>query len=194
MKNWRPISLLNADYKILAKALAIRMQKVIPYIINHDQEGCIKKRSTFSNIRSIMDIIDYINENKATGIITFIDYEKAFDTVNWQFLHDCLNTLNFGDKFINNIRTLYQNIETCITNNGYSSQIFNPTRGIHQGCPVSAMLFIMVVEIMANAIRTNIRIDGIKIGNIEFKIGQYADDTSLFLNDQTIPILSPHPI
>jgi hypothetical protein len=184
LKNWRPISLLNADYKILAKALALRMQRVIPYLINQDQAGCIKNRSTFGNLRSIIDIINYVNNNKNTGIITFIDYEKAFDTVNWTFMYDCLKHLNFGDNFINKIKVLYNNIETCVTNNGNSSQFFHPTRGIRQGCPVSALLFIMVVEILANAIRNNPRINGIKIGNDEWKIGQYADDTSLFLNDE----------
>jgi hypothetical protein len=88
LKNWRPISLLNADYKILSKVLAMRIQKVIPYLINYDQSGCIKNRSTFTNIRSIFDVINYVNEQKTTGIISFIDYEKAFDTVNLNFLNE----------------------------------------------------------------------------------------------------------
>jgi hypothetical protein len=117
LKNWRPISLLNADYKILAKVLAMRMQTVIPYLINQDQSGCIKNRSTFGNIRSIYDMINYINENNTAGIIAFIDYEKAFDTVNCDFLLDCLKMLKFGENFIKHIKTLYNNIETCVTNN-----------------------------------------------------------------------------
>jgi exonuclease III len=184
LKNWRPISLLNTDYKILAKALAIRIQSVIPYIINHDQSGCIKNRSTFGNIRSIYDVINYINENKRDGIITFVDYEKAFDTVSWKFLFDCLKAYNFGDNFINAIKTLYNNVETCVTNNGHSSQFFKPSRGIRQGCPISALLFLLVAETLANAIRRDPNIHGIRIGTNEWKIGQYADDTSLFLNDE----------
>jgi hypothetical protein len=184
LKNWRPISLLNADYKILAKVLAMRIQKVIPYLINHDQSGCIKNRSTFTNIRSIYDVINYINENKRTGIITFIDYEKAFDTVNWKFLYKCLKAFNFGDKYIAAIKTLYNNIETSVSNNGYSSQFFKPSRGIRQGCPLSALLFIFVVETLANSIRKNPRIQGIKIGDTMWKISQYADDTTFFLNDE----------
>jgi hypothetical protein len=132
LKNWRPISLLNADYKILAKTLAMRLQTVIPYIINHDQAGCIKNRSTFGNIRSIYDVINYINDTQTTGIITFVDYEKAFDTVSWKFLFDCLKTYNFGTNYINAIKTLYNSIETCVTNNGHISQFFKPSRGIRQ--------------------------------------------------------------
>ena len=184
LKNWRPISLLNADYKILAKTLAMRLQTVIPYLINHDQAGCIKDRSTFGNIRSIYDVINFINDTKTTGIITFVDYEKAFDTVSWKFLLDCLKTYNFGDNYINAIKTLYNGIETCVTNNGHISQFFKPSRGIRQGCPISALLFILVVETLANTIRRNRKIKGIKIGKNEWKISQYADDTCLFLKDE----------
>ena len=184
LKNWRPISLLNSDYKILAKLFANRLLQVIPYIISHDQSGCIKNRSTFDNIRSLTDIISFINENNKTGVIAFVDYEKAFDTVSWPFLYKCLQTFNFGDNFISYIKTLYNDIQTCVTNNGYSSRFFKPSRGIRQGCPISAMLFVLVVEILANAIRKNPRIIGITIKGMQWKIGQYADDTCLFMNDE----------
>ena len=75
------------------------MQRVIQYLVNHDQSGCIKNRSTSANIRSILDITNYLNEKAHTGIIAFIDYEKAFNTVNWNFVFDCLKTLNFGENF-----------------------------------------------------------------------------------------------
>ena len=71
------------DYKILTKVLAKRLQSVLPDIINQDQAGCIKGRSTFNNIRSTIDIINYVNDNNLTGYLAFIDYKKAFDTVKW---------------------------------------------------------------------------------------------------------------
>ena len=80
-------------------------------------------------------MINYINENNTTGIITFVDYEKAFDTVNWNFLYDCMETMNFGKSLIGAIRTLYKNIETCVTNNGYSSSFFKPTRASGKAAP-----------------------------------------------------------
>jgi hypothetical protein len=83
IKNWRPISLLNTDYKLFAKILATRLQKVLDSIISFDQSGCIKGRSTFSNMRSTIDIINYANENHLPGILAFRDLEKAFDTVKW---------------------------------------------------------------------------------------------------------------
>ena len=79
---------------------------------------------------------------------------------------------------------MYNDIETCVMNNGHASPFFKPTRGIRQGCPVSANIFILIVEILACAIRNNPRIAGILIQNQEFKISQYADDTCLYLSDQ----------
>jgi hypothetical protein len=184
LKNWRPLSLLNTDYKILAKALAARLQSTIGQIVSTDQSGCIKGRSTFSNIRSTLDIISYTEEQNLPGILTFVDYEKAFDTVNHNFMMKCLENMNFGQYFRHCIETLYEKIETCVTNNGHFSEFFKPTRGIRQGCPISANIFILIVEHLANVIRSNPNIKGIRINGIEYKISQYADDTCLYLSDQ----------
>ena len=75
------------NYKILAKAIATRLQKVLPYLISNDQTGCLKGRSIYANIRSTIDVINYVNEYNTPGIIAYIDFEKAFDTVNWQFMY-----------------------------------------------------------------------------------------------------------
>jgi hypothetical protein len=93
LKNWRPISLLNSDYKILAKVFATRLQSIIKQIVSPDQSGCIKGRSTFSNIRSTMDMITHTKEMSIPGILMFVDYEKAFDTVNHSFMTKCLKQI-----------------------------------------------------------------------------------------------------
>ena len=82
LENWRPLTLLNTDYKILAKALANRLQKVLDKLISHDQCGGLKGRSTFSTIRSTLDIINFTNSNQKTGYAIFLDYHKAFDSMN----------------------------------------------------------------------------------------------------------------
>ena len=81
IKNWRPLSLLNTDYKIYAKVLATRLQETLDMLISYDQSGCIKGRSTFSNLRSTFDVITFTNENDIPGNLAFIDFEKAFHTV-----------------------------------------------------------------------------------------------------------------
>jgi hypothetical protein len=184
LENWRPLTLLNTDYKILAKALANRLQNVLDKLISYDQCGGLKGRSTFSNIRSTLDIINYTNSNQKPGYAIFLDYHKAFDSINWNFIYNILKNMNFGETYISYIKTLYQDIQTAIINNGNLSEFFSPTRGIRQGCPMSGNLFVLVVEILACAIRDNPKIRGIKIGTTEFKISQYADDTCIFVEDQ----------
>ena len=92
LSNWRPISVLNTDYKILTKLYALRLQTVLGDIINPDQVGYLKGRFIGENIRTIKDIMDYTQHFKISGLIALIDFQKAFDTVSWSFLIKCLNS------------------------------------------------------------------------------------------------------
>ena len=185
LKNWHPIALLNTDYKIIAKLLAKRLQAVLPLIISDDQSGYLEGRNISNNLRNILDIIDFTKTYNLNGMIIFVDFEKAFDTVCWDFLQRCLEVFNFGPFFRHCVRTLYiTNISTCVTNNGHSSSFFNPERGIRQGCPLSALLFLLVVEVLSTTIKKDQNVKGINIGNKQFKITQLADDTTLFLADE----------
>ena len=84
----RPISLLNTDYKVLTKVMiAKRLKKVLPKIINPDQTGCIKNRYIGENVRFISDVMNYTDENKIPRIAVFIDFRKAFDTIEWDFIN-----------------------------------------------------------------------------------------------------------
>ena len=181
IKNWRPISLLNCDYKIAAKAIANRFKQVIPNIINYDQSGFLKGRFIGENIRLIDGIIKYTAAKNIPGLLLFLDFEKAFDTVEWSFLPKTLQCYNFWQSAIN-WKLFYHNTESCILNNGWSSNFFKLERGVRQGCPLSPYLFILCVEILAETIRQNKNIKGIKINEQEVKISQYADDTTLILD------------
>ncbi len=183
LSNWRPISLLNADYKILAKALANRLQGVISNIINPDQTGYIKKRYIGDNIRTISDIIDYCNNTGKLGIVALLDFQKAFDSISWSFLEKTLQAFSFGNTFKKWCQTLYCNSVSCVTNNGNSTAFFPLGRGVRQGCPLSPLLFILAVEILACKLRSDQNVRGITINEEIFKISQLADDTTLFLND-----------
>ena len=189
LKNWRPLTLLNTDYKIFAKVMATRLQNVLPNLISNDQNGCMKNRSTFSNIRSTIDVVTHFNENNLHGILTYIDFHKAFDTVSWQFMQQVMDFMNFGKYFRECVKIMYNDIESGIMNNGHASTFFKPSRGIRQGCPISANIFILIVEILAHSIRNDPRIHGIKIDGKVYKVSQYADDTCLFIeNEQAFKI------
>jgi hypothetical protein len=183
LKNWRPISLLNTDYKIITKVLANRIKKVLPTVINPDQVAYLKERFIGQNIRTILDIMGYTKLMNKKGIIAFLDFEKAFDTIQWNVIYDALKTFNIGQQFINWVHIIYNESEACVTNNGYSSPFFTLERGVRQGCPLSPYLFIMVVELLANKIRNSNSIKGIKIGTTEIKLVQMADDTTVFVED-----------
>ena len=183
LKNWRPISLLNSDYKILTQVLSIRLQKVLSSIISLDQSGYLKNRFIGLNIRTIMDIISDVQENDSQGLLAFLDFEKAFDKIKWSFMHKCLEKCGFGQYFKKWIKVLYTGIESCVINNGVTSEYFSPSCGIRQGCPLSALLFIIAVETLSIALKSNKNIHGIVVNQSEFKITQLADDTTLLLND-----------
>ena len=186
IKNWRPISLLNCDYKIAAKAIANRFKHVLPNLIDSDQTGFLKGRFIGENIRLIDGIIKYAAAKNIPGLLLFLDFEKAFDTVEWPFLQKTLQHYNFGPSAMNWIRLFYHNTESCILNNGWSGSFFKLERGVRQGCPLSPYLFILCVEILAEAIRKNESIEGITINEQEIKISQYADDTTLILDGSTV--------
>ncbi len=187
LKNYRPISLSTADYKILAFVLANRLQCVLNKIISTTQGAYIKKRFIGCNIRLIEDLIDYAGIINDESMIMFLDFEKAFDTVEWEFMFEVLKKFNFGEVFIKWIKTLYASARSKVKNNGWISQDIIIERGIRQGCPVSALLFIIVSEILAINIKNNEDIKGIKVEtnseNVELKISQYADDGHIFLSD-----------
>ena len=183
IKNWRPLSLLNVDYKIVSKVVANRMQNVLPKLIHYNQSGFIKDRFIGDTIRTILDIIDYTDKYNKQGLLMMIDFEKAYDSVEWPFLFKVLEQCNFGPTFIKWIKTLYTGIESCVSNGGNSSSYFKVTKGMRQGDPLSSYLFVLVVEMLAIAIRNNTKIHGLEIANHNIKILQYADDTTAVLSD-----------
>ena len=181
--NWRPISLLNVDYKVAAKCIANRIKNVINSIIHVDQTGFIKGRYIGENIRTILDLIDHCNDNAIPAFILFLDFQKAFDSVGWYFIDKSLAAFNFGDDLRRWIKVLYSNSTACILNNGISTGFFDIRKGVRQGCPLSPYLFIICVEFLAIKLRDNSDFQGISINNFEFKLTQYADDTTIFLDN-----------
>ncbi len=185
LKNWRPISLLNVDYKIISKCLASRLKHCMPTLVHHNQVGYIQNRNITDNIRALADILECTKRQNRAGILLCIDFEKAFDSLEWNFLHGVLEKMNFGSKFIRWVKILYSGISSCVANNGHTTSYFKVERGVRQGDPLSPYLFTLAVEIMAEAIRKNEHITGIKLGQHEDKLLQYADDTTGILADVT---------
>ena len=177
LKNWRPLSLLNSDYKILAKTIANRIKPSLENIIHHDQTGFLQNRYIGENIVKALDLIQIAEEEDIEAFLMFIDFEKAYDHIEWPFLYKTLELFGFDQNLINWVKILYSDITSCVTNNGWKSDFFQLTRGVRQGCPLSSYLFILCTEILSISIRSNPDIHGIEHNGTEHKLSQFADDT-----------------
>lgn len=155
--------MLNVDTKIIAYSLAQRLKPVLHKIIHSDQSGYVKNRFIGFNIRQIQDIIDYSDKFNVDGAILFLDFSKAFDSLEWEFMFSAFRKFDLQNSIINWIQTLYTNIKGCVINNGWISAPFGIHRGIRQGCPVSAIIFVMAVEILACRLRQYNNIKGMQI-------------------------------
>ena len=182
IKNWRPISLLNVDLKILSKTLAERLKTVLPKLIHTDQRGCIKGRYAGENIRLVEDIVETSDDE---SVILLLDQEKAFDRIEWNWIFKVLEKMNFGETFVSWLKTIYKHAKTSIITNGTQSEYFPISRGIRQGDALSALLFIIQIEPLAQKIRKSDALSGIGINfdnnSHELRLAQYVDDTCIFL-------------
>ena len=177
--NWRPISLLNADYKIFAKCIANKISPFLPFVVSSDQTANIKGRKIAHNTRLLRDFVFLADSQSLDAFLISIDQMKAFDRVNWSFLGRILQKLNFPQLVINSVKTLYHNINSNVLINGFLSNTLYPTQGVRQGCPLSPLLYIIFSEAL-NAIivsRTDIR--GPDENGLVPLISQYADDTCI---------------
>ena len=127
--------------------------------------------------------MEFTAKENIPGLMLFIDFQKAFDSLEWDFLLSCLEAFNFGPDFICWVRTFHKNIQSCVINNGNTSDYFTLEYGVRQGDPLSPYLFILAVETLAIAVRQNTAIKGISTGQEETKLLQYADDMTAVLSD-----------
>ena len=113
LENWRPISLVNVDTKIMSKVIAARVKKVLPAVSFTTARLVMLKIVSLVKqyLRSIFDIMDFTAKENIPGLLLFIDFQKAFDSVEWEFLIESLEKFNFGRDFLQWVKTFYNNIQ-----------------------------------------------------------------------------------
>ena len=180
VRNWRPIILLNADYKLFSKILANRLKSILDTIIHTDQSGFMVGRSIAQNLKKICDTITYTQNHKIDALILSLDFEKAFDRLEYSSLYAALNAFGVPDSYIEMVRILFTDFRLCTVNGGYYSEWFTPTRGVFQGNCISPYAFISIIEILAINLRANRNIKGIRINDVINLLCQFADDMQIF--------------
>ena len=182
LKNWHPISLANVLYKLGSSVIASRLKSVLPHLISPSQTGFLQGRFIGESTRLVYDIMSYTENNNIDGLLMLIDFEKAFDSISWKFMYHTLYKFGFTQKFIKWIKLFNTNIKASILQFGFLSDFFSIERGCKQGDPLAPYLFLLCAQILCLLISQNRLIKGIIIGSTNFKITQFADDTTLILD------------
>ncbi|XP_071677232.1 uncharacterized protein [Lolium perenne] len=191
IRQFRPIALINVIFKFVAKAYAIRVSPIAHRIISRAQSAFIKGRHILEGIVSLQEIIHETKSRKLRGVFLKLDFEKAFDRVNWQFLREVLHRKGFDPGWVHRAMSLVSGGQTAITVNGEVGNYFRNGRGVRQGDPLSPLLFDFAVEALAAILQAASRaghIAGLVPHLVEGGIThlQYADDTIIMLQPDAL--------
>ncbi|MCO5603738.1 hypothetical protein L7F22_057890 [Adiantum nelumboides] len=146
IRNYRPLTMLNSVYKVMAKALALRIKYVVNQVVYPKQFGFVQGRSIHEAILNVITAIDWAAEQDQDYVMINMDLEKAYDRVSWDFILAVVDRLGFGNNFLGMVKTLFQNANASIQINGYISDNFQLARSIRQGCPLAPLLFAIATD------------------------------------------------
>ena len=155
-------------------------------IVGPDQTCGVRGRTISENLAGVQDLLEYVEREDIPLALLSLDQEKAFDHVDWGFLLRILETFNFGPQFRNWVRLFYTDIQSAVIINGWMSSFFNPTRGVRQGCPLSPLLYVLSIEVLAECIRASLNIQGVTIPHLVegCKCSGYADDNTVAITTE----------
>jgi len=190
MDEYRPISLIGSVYKIISKILAKRLQKILHKVIDIKHSTFVENRGLLDSVVVANEVVDEVKRKKENCIIVKVNFEKAYDSVKWDFLFYMMEKLGFCSKWIKWIRGCLQSSTISVLVNDSPTEEFKPEKGLRQGDPLAPFLFLLVVEGLAGAVRqveSKGLFKGIKVGRKEISITmlQFADDTLFFCKETT---------
>ena len=186
IRNYRPITLLNVDYKILTKILADKLKIVCEATISAPQKGFVPGRQITDLTRQMYLLQDYVEAQNQEALLVMLDMEKAFDRCSWEFLKKSMRTMGIGENMMKWIEMIYSEDTPPCRNlkiNGFKGESFKLGSGVAQGCPLSPLLFLFIGEPLTRAIEADEELEGITIGDYEHRVSQFADDTAAYLKD-----------
>ena len=188
LKDLRPISLVGGLYKILSKVLATRIKRVMVTIISQSQSTCVEGRQILDVVLIANEVVDSILRIKECGLVCKLDIEKAYDSINWDFVFQVMDRMGFGNRWMSWIKWCVSTASFSILFNGSLVGFFQISRGLRQGDPISPYLFVISMEALSLLIQR--AVDGNYLSSIKVAIREgegevishlfYADDTLLF--------------
>lgn len=184
LSNWRPITLLTADYKILAKVITRRLGSVLGSVVHPDQTCGVPGRTCSLNLVLVRDAISWAEQRNLPLALLGLDQEKAFDRVSHAFLFKVLERLVFGPVFRSWVELLYAGAMSRIKIQGSLSEPVWQVGGVRQGCPLSPLLYILSLEPLVARFRADPRLVGLHLPGgqgVSAKVSAYADDLTLFI-------------
>ncbi len=183
--NYRPITLLNTDYKLLSKTLAVRLADVAPDIIHKAQAGFVPGRKIHNHTQLARMMMLWAEKHESNGAIVALDQEKAYDKVAHDYLWKVLERFGIPASFIKLTQSLYTNAATSVMINGVLSKAYRVYRGVRQGDPLSCLLFDLAIEPLSAMIRKS-ELEGFDIPRCgqTLKAVLFADDTTVYLSSR----------
>jgi hypothetical protein len=182
LSSFRPISMLNTDYKLFTKIVANRIQEHLMSLIGPGQSACIPGRSCTRNLEDTRRLMTKSVENKqCKGLLMSLDLEKAFDSVDHNFLWKVLRKFNFPEQIISCIQRLYAKASSRVLYNGFLTPEIKIGRSVRQGCPLSMVLFVLYIEPLIREIDENIL--GVLVFDKFLRVFAYADDINVLIRN-----------
>jgi hypothetical protein len=184
INNYCPITLMNIDYKILIKTLALQLVTKIEWLIHPNQVGFIRNCLIHNQTRLVRIIIDYAKATQENGAIVALDQKKAYDKIKHDYLWEMMDSFRILQTFTNTIRSLYSNAHMMVAINRVFSKPFKVTHGVQQGDPLSCALFDLAIEPLACRLKSDQRLKGYNIPRTKEKLitSLFTDDTNLYLS------------
>ena len=181
LDDYRPITLLNTELKILTRILASRLRIVMDYLVDPEQTYALQGRSIQNNLHLIRTVLEGIEDDTCAALIN-LDQSKAFDRVDHRFLGAVLEAAGFGDGFRAWISILYRSPTARVRVNGKCSESFALSRSVRQGCPLSPLLYCLALEPLLRRLRDGGRRGVLLPGGARARNSAYADDVSVFVS------------
>lgn len=184
IRQWRPITILNSAYKILAKALSLRLQPMLDSLIHPTQTGFVKDRSILDNIFTFWEAVSLARLRGEELAILLLDFEKAYDRVDWAFLEATMHRMGFPQDWIQGVSALYRTAHSQVLLAGDRGEHFPLLRSVKQGCPLAPTLFQFFTEAMSSFLGSSgIGLKGLRLPMREDELidAEFADDTAVYL-------------